>query len=78
MTMFEASEKWRKDFKVDELYDHFEYPEKEEVDKWYPQYYHKTDNVSEISGGMGLQSDRHLIPFRTADRYTLNSWASST
>jgi hypothetical protein len=44
--MFEASEKWRKDFKVDELYDNFEYPEKEEVDKWYPQYYHKTDNVS--------------------------------
>jgi hypothetical protein len=46
--MFEASEKWRKDFKVDDLYNNFEYPEKEEVDKWYPQYYHKTDNVSAI------------------------------
>lgn len=46
LAMFEASEKWRVDFKVDELYDNFEYPEKEEVDKWYPQYYHKTDNVS--------------------------------
>lgn len=48
LTMFEASEKWRKDFKVDDLYDNFEYPEKEEVDKWYPQYYHKTDNVSSV------------------------------
>ncbi|UZJ51651.1 hypothetical protein CBS101457_000971 [Exobasidium rhododendri] len=42
--MFEASEKWRKEFKVDDLYDNFEYPEKEEVNKWYPQFYHKTDN----------------------------------
>ena len=46
--MFEASETWRKEFKVDELYAKFEYPEKEEVDKWYPQYYHKTDNVSAL------------------------------
>lgn len=44
--MFEASEAWRKDYKVDELYHSFEYPEKEKVDQFYPQYYHKTDNVS--------------------------------
>lgn len=44
--MFDAAEKWRKDFKVDELYENFEYPEKEEVDKYYPQYYHKTDKVN--------------------------------
>ncbi|MCO5589685.1 hypothetical protein L7F22_043653 [Adiantum nelumboides] len=44
LAMFEASEQWRKDFKVDELYHNFEYPEKEKVDEIYPQYYHKTDN----------------------------------
>mgnify|MGYP003715931243 FL=1 len=44
--MFEESERWRKDFKVDELYRNFDYPEKEEVDKYYPQYYHKTDKAS--------------------------------
>jgi hypothetical protein len=44
--MFEESERWRKEFKVDELYRNFDYPEKEEVDKYYPQYYHKTDKVS--------------------------------
>lgn len=42
--MFTEAEKWRKDFKVEELYHSFEYPEKEDVDKYYPQYYHKTDN----------------------------------
>ncbi len=46
LAMFEEAERWRKEFKVDELYDNFEYPEKEEVDKYYPQYYHKTDKVS--------------------------------
>lgn len=35
--------KWRTDFKVDELYEHFEYPELVEVDKLYPKFYHKTD-----------------------------------
>ncbi|PWN41459.1 putative SEC14-phosphatidylinositol/phosphatidylcholine transfer protein [Ceraceosorus guamensis] len=44
LEMFEAAEKWRKEFKVDELYHQFEYPEKQEVDKYYPQFYHKTDN----------------------------------
>lgn len=45
LAMFEAAETWRKEFKVDDLYAHFEYPEKEEVDKYYPQYYHRTDRV---------------------------------
>ncbi|KAG8860575.1 cytosolic factor, phosphatidylinositol/phosphatidylcholine transfer protein [Tulasnella sp. 330] len=35
-------EKWRKEFGTDELL-HFDFPEKEQVDKYYPQYYHKTD-----------------------------------
>ncbi|CDR88101.1 probable SEC14-phosphatidylinositol(PI)/phosphatidylcholine(PC) transfer protein [Sporisorium scitamineum] len=41
--MFTEAEKWRTDFKVEELYHSFEYPEKEKVDQYYPQYYHKTD-----------------------------------
>ncbi|SJX61471.1 probable SEC14-phosphatidylinositol(PI)/phosphatidylcholine(PC) transfer protein [Sporisorium reilianum f. sp. reilianum] len=41
--MFTEAEKWRTEFKVDELYHSFEYPEKEKVDQYYPQYYHKTD-----------------------------------
>lgn len=46
--MFTDCEKWRKDFKVDELYQSFEYREKEEVSKIYPQFYHKTDKVSSM------------------------------
>lgn len=42
-TMFSDAEKWRRDFKVDELYENFDYPEKEKVDEIYPQFYHKTD-----------------------------------
>lgn len=42
-TMIVACEKWRKDFGVDELMQNFDFKEKEEVDKYYPQYYHKMD-----------------------------------
>jgi hypothetical protein len=28
------------------LHRNFEYPEQREVDKYYPQYYHRTDKVS--------------------------------
>lgn len=44
-TRFTASEKWRKEFGTDDLARNFDYPEKEEVFKFYPQYYHKTDKV---------------------------------
>ena len=44
--MFTEAEKWRKEFGVEKLYHEFEYPEKEKVDQYYPQYYHKTDKVS--------------------------------
>ncbi|KAE8212234.1 hypothetical protein CF327_g4105 [Tilletia walkeri] len=43
LVMFTAAEKWRKEYGVDELYENFDYPEQAEVDKYYPQYYHKTD-----------------------------------
>jgi hypothetical protein len=38
-------EKWRRDFKLDELVRTFDYTEKADVFKYYPQYYHKTDKV---------------------------------
>jgi len=37
------AEKWRIDFKVDDIIQNFEFKEKVEVDKYYPQYYHKSD-----------------------------------
>ncbi|KIK60005.1 hypothetical protein GYMLUDRAFT_44015 [Collybiopsis luxurians FD-317 M1] len=36
-------EKWRKEFGVDDIVKNFDFPEKEEVDKYYPQFYHKMD-----------------------------------
>ncbi|EAU80577.1 SEC14 cytosolic factor [Coprinopsis cinerea okayama7 len=42
-TMLLDFEQWRKDFGVDELTKNFDFKEKEEVNKYYPQYYHKTD-----------------------------------
>jgi hypothetical protein len=41
--MLVNAEKWRKDFGVDEIAKSFDYPEREEVDKYYPQFYHKID-----------------------------------
>jgi len=42
---FEDCEKWRSEFGggVDDLVRNFDYKEKPEVFKYYPQYYHKTD-----------------------------------
>jgi len=41
--MLIAAEQWREDFGVDDIIENFEFTEKREVDKYYPQYYHKTD-----------------------------------
>lgn len=41
--MFEACEKWRKEFGTDTILEDFHYDEKPLVAKYYPQYYHKTD-----------------------------------
>ncbi|KAI0637575.1 CRAL-TRIO domain-containing protein [Trametes polyzona] len=41
--MIAACEQWRKDFGVEEIWNNFDFKEKAAVDKYYPQYYHKTD-----------------------------------
>lgn len=41
--MFNAAEEWRKDFGVDDIVKNFKFPEKDKVDQYYPQYYHKMD-----------------------------------
>lgn len=71
LTMFEAAETWRKEFGVEELYKTFEYPEKEEVNKYYPQYYHKTDKVS--SGALVAES---VLSRKYAGRLRCRSWQS--
>lgn len=45
MDRFVNCEEWRKKFGTDDLPRTFEYPEKPDVFKFYPQYYHKTDKV---------------------------------
>ncbi|KAF8905856.1 CRAL-TRIO domain-containing protein [Gymnopilus junonius] len=37
------AEKWRQEFGVDDLVKNFNFIEREEVNKYYPRYYHKTD-----------------------------------
>lgn len=46
MCRFVGAEQWRKETKLDELLPTWEYPEKEKIFEFYPQYYHKTDKVS--------------------------------
>lgn len=41
--MYEACEKWRKEYGTDTILEDFHYEEKPLVAKYYPQYYHKTD-----------------------------------
>jgi len=42
-TMFIDCEKWRKEFGVEDIAKNFEFPEKEKVNTYYPQFYHKMD-----------------------------------
>jgi len=41
--MLLSAEQWRKEEKIDELVRTFDFKEREEVNKYYPQYYHKID-----------------------------------
>ncbi|KAH7419484.1 CRAL-TRIO domain-containing protein [Cadophora sp. MPI-SDFR-AT-0126] len=42
--MFVECEQWRKEINLDDLVQNFKYTKKLELSKYYPQYYHKTDN----------------------------------
>ncbi|KAJ6260412.1 Patellin-3 [Drechslerella dactyloides] len=41
--MYTNAEKWRKETKLDDIVESWDYPEKPQVFEYYPQYYHKTD-----------------------------------
>ncbi|KZT63982.1 hypothetical protein DAEQUDRAFT_718733 [Daedalea quercina L-15889] len=60
--MLLACEQWRKDFGVDDILKNFEFPEKAEVDKYYPQYYHKIDKdrprLMTLTGARASQDGR--------------------
>jgi CRAL/TRIO, N-terminal domain len=64
-TMFSDCEKWRGDFGVDELVHTFQFDEREKVNKYYPQYYHKTDKVF---------FDEGVVNGSWVVHYILNSW----
>ncbi|KAJ5943927.1 hypothetical protein N7516_004095 [Penicillium verrucosum] len=73
-TMFTASEKWRKEFGTDDLARDFDYPEKEEVFKFYPQYYHKTDKDGRpvYIEKLGKIDLNQMYKITTADRMLQN------
>ncbi|KAK0725415.1 CRAL-TRIO domain-containing protein [Lasiosphaeris hirsuta] len=72
--MFVECEKWRKETNLDETVPIWEYPEKEDVFKYYPQYYHKTDKDGrpvyiEQLGGIDLTA---MYKITTAERMITN------
>ncbi|KAK6062508.1 Sec14 cytosolic factor [Seiridium cupressi] len=72
--MFVDTEKWRADTKLDETVPTWEYPEKEALFKYYPQYYHKTDKDGrpvyiEQMGGIDLTA---MYKITTAERMLTN------
>ncbi|CAG7947879.1 unnamed protein product [Penicillium nalgiovense] len=73
-TMFTASEAWRKEFGTDDLARNFDYPEKEEVFKFYPQYYHKTDKDGRpvYIEKLGKIDLNQMYKITTADRMLKN------
>ena len=56
MNRFIDCEKWRKEFGVDDLVRNFDYKEKPQVFAYYPQYYHKTDNVRLLTSSSMIRS----------------------
>lgn len=43
--MFVECEKWRIEFDVENVRNTFQFTEREKVNQYYPQYFHKTDKV---------------------------------
>ncbi|KAL6304049.1 CRAL-TRIO domain-containing protein [Sparassis latifolia] len=68
--MIIACEEWRKDFGVDEIYSNFDFPEIAEVDKYYPQYYHKMDKEGRpvYVERLGLLDMKALYAITTPER----------
>ena len=84
---FIDSEKWRDTYAgvgVEELVRTFDYKERPEVFKLYPQYYHKTDKVNMLSScaTCGLTTYLRIadtvLLYRMDGPYTSNSLATST
>ncbi|KAJ5551179.1 Cellular retinaldehyde binding/alpha-tocopherol transport [Penicillium sp. DV-2018c] len=73
-TMFVDSEAWRKKFGTDDLARTFNYTEKQEVFKFYPQYYHKTDKDGRpvYIEKLGKIDLNQMYKITTADRMLQN------
>ncbi|KAK4461079.1 CRAL-TRIO domain-containing protein [Cladorrhinum samala] len=72
--MFVDCEKWRQETKLDDTVPTWEYPEKEQIFKYYPQYYHKTDKDGrpvyiEQLGGIDLNA---MYKITTGERMLTN------
>jgi len=68
--MLLSAEQWRKDFGVDDIMKNFDFNEKAEVDKYYPQFYHKTDKEGRpvYVERLGLLDIGKLYSVTTAER----------
>ena len=78
---FVDCEKWREEIKLDDTVPTWEYPEKEDMFKYYPQYYHKTDKVRPRPSFSAVKPTVMLIllsPSRTAAPCTSSSSAGLT
>ncbi|CAK7201885.1 cytosolic factor, phosphatidylinositol/phosphatidylcholine transfer protein [Sporothrix eucalyptigena] len=74
MKMFVDCEAWRKETGLDDLVATWEYPEKEKIFEYYPQYYHKTDRDGrpvyiEALGNIDLTA---MYKITTAERMLTN------
>jgi hypothetical protein len=74
MEMFSNCEKWRTEFKVDEVYQSFTFEEGPQVNALYPRYYHKTDKLGrpiyiEVLSNVNLEQ---LFKLTTRERLEKN------
>ncbi|KAI0759746.1 CRAL-TRIO domain-containing protein [Trametes elegans] len=70
LAMIVSCEQWRKEFGVEELWNNFDFKEKALVDKYYPQYYHKTDKEGRplYVERLGLLDIKALYAITTQER----------
>jgi len=84
-------EAWRAEINLDDLVPTWDFVEKEEMFKYYPQYYHKTDKVVTSSSHPlplfppfpliplpSKHTPNPLLPHRTDGQSTSSSSAAST